>query len=350
MRVRRNECWGSSVLGWVPDRPPMLQVPYKRFHYTRSSHSCSPDDERMIRKNIEALHGLRGIAVLYVVLSHYGSALPLLPFSTVAIGKVGVWIFFTLSAFLLTRNLTDELAKRNEVCGIVAEYGIHRIFRIYPMYLLVISLHWLSGDLPGRMAIEQALLVAGWRELWAIPVEFQYYVLIVPIAIAAGLLRRSMASNIMVLAFLASLPYAFSHPDAIFSNDIVWIQKAAPFLLGSTLAIAITGKQIPAARADAVGVAAIVLLAISSVGYQSLYVRGLDPAYAPFIHVAISVAAAGLVYCSLSSGVLAKPLHASPLVCLEKSVSASTCCIGLRWNTSLVLGCPSGGPVGVLSD
>jgi len=50
------------------------------------------------REFFPALHGLRGIAVLFVVFSHLGGlGLFLFPIPHDGIGKVGVWIFFVLS-------------------------------------------------------------------------------------------------------------------------------------------------------------------------------------------------------------------------------------------------------------
>lgn len=54
-----------------------------------------------------ALDGLRGLAVGIVLLSHAANVgLPVLPgFTLSGIGKSGVYLFFVLSAFLLTRLL-----------------------------------------------------------------------------------------------------------------------------------------------------------------------------------------------------------------------------------------------------
>jgi hypothetical protein len=59
-----------------------------------------------------SLDGLRGIAVLFVVLSHLSNAgfnlTPVLNFA--GSGKYGVFLFFVLSAFLLTFPLIDRNA------------------------------------------------------------------------------------------------------------------------------------------------------------------------------------------------------------------------------------------------
>lgn len=60
---------------------------------------------------VKSLQGLRGLAVLYVLASHIGNYnLKLLPIPLNATGKVGVWIFFGLSAYLLTVKLIWQLS------------------------------------------------------------------------------------------------------------------------------------------------------------------------------------------------------------------------------------------------
>ena len=60
-------------------------------------------------KHFAALDGLRGIAVLMVVLSHL-SLLQLNPFPVdfAGTGKCGVYLFFVLSAFLLTYQFFEK--------------------------------------------------------------------------------------------------------------------------------------------------------------------------------------------------------------------------------------------------
>ena len=108
-----------------------------------------------------SLHGLRGLAVLYVVASHVGNAgFSLLPLPMDAIGKVGVWIFFSLSAYLLTSRLADRVSK-GSISGEILSYAAHRIFRIYPLYLCVLLIHFALGDMSLQVMGLHVLLADG---------------------------------------------------------------------------------------------------------------------------------------------------------------------------------------------
>src|SRR6266446_5951817 len=77
----------------------------------------------------KALDGVRGIAVLMVVLIH-SRFLP--------IGWVGVQIFFVLSGFLITGILLSQ--KAQPFSAFMARFYWRRGLRIWPLYFLFLSL------------------------------------------------------------------------------------------------------------------------------------------------------------------------------------------------------------------
>jgi peptidoglycan/LPS O-acetylase OafA/YrhL len=81
------------------------------------------------------LEGLRGIAVLLVVLHHLRPELP--ESSLVANGRFGVSIFFVLSGFLITSLLLRELRERGRVDA--QSFVVRRIARIAPAYAAVLG-------------------------------------------------------------------------------------------------------------------------------------------------------------------------------------------------------------------
>lgn len=187
----------------------------------------------------DALHGLRGIAVLIVLLSHLGnSGLYLAPVPHNGIGKVGVWIFFVLSAYLLTSRLLTALEREaRSRSAEIKSYFIRRFFRIYPLFLAVLLLHAALGSLSASQVAGHLLLMQGWEELWAIPVEFQYYFFIPLICLAAHRYSRRLAGGALLAALLLSFAYNLAHPDLVISNSVVLLHKLAPFLLGSLLGL-----------------------------------------------------------------------------------------------------------------
>jgi len=141
---------------------------------------------------IYALDGLRGLAVLIVVVSHIsGLGVFLFPsFDIEGTGKSGVFLFFILSAYLLTRPLIDVFQQQMTV-QYMLNYGLRRILRIFPLYILylllaVITTLYVDVYIQGEIqAYPFDLDWAGfWQHLflqdgkfvtWSIPAEFKFY-------------------------------------------------------------------------------------------------------------------------------------------------------------------------------
>ncbi len=166
---------------------------------------------------IKSLDGLRGLAVLLVFLSHMSleqiNLLPALDFS--GMGKAGVYLFLSLSAFLLTWQALDAGESALSYPRYWAGYLLRRVLRIYPLYIvaLLVSLV-LTGFAPGytpRIDSPQDLLghlvlLEGTSIYWAIPVEFTYYLLLPGVALALYYARQlhSLAPLALSLAAIAT--------------------------------------------------------------------------------------------------------------------------------------------------
>lgn len=143
-----------------------------------------PNDHKT--QHFKALDGLRGIAVVLVVLSH-SSNNKIFIHETIdfhAVGKVGVYLFFVLSAYLLDRQIALAFMTKKSSVGYWKNYFIRRFLRIYPLFVIALILHGLSNlagittvidrviDIPLHMA-----LLRGESIFWSIPVEFKYYLI-----------------------------------------------------------------------------------------------------------------------------------------------------------------------------
>lgn len=174
-------------------------------------HSLSLNEKSLIA----AVDGLRGLAVLLVLLSHMNQMemilVPVLDFS--GIGKAGVYLFFVLSAWLLCFKAFQVEENSGWSSGYWAGYWIRRFFRILPLYSLVLAFSWLAtrenwGVWVIRFStedlVEHIFMLEGRSVFWAIPVEFLFYFVLPPLLWLIVILRRKFQSK-AVVCFLASL-------------------------------------------------------------------------------------------------------------------------------------------------
>src|SRR3989304_4428634 len=134
---------------------------------------------------VDSLDGLRGVAVLFVLFSYIcNTGLTIPPFLNFSgSGKYGVFLFFTLSAYLLTtpllKNNYNLLNRR-----LWLNYFIRRTLRIYPLFFIVLLANILIFSvlkqeiairLSWRDVLNHLMLQDGKSIFWSIPVEFKYY-------------------------------------------------------------------------------------------------------------------------------------------------------------------------------
>lgn len=227
------------------------------------------------------IEGLRGIAVLLVVLYHAG--VTWLPG-----GFVGVDVFFVLSGYLITRMLLEELQATGRV-NLVAFYA-RRARRLIPAaaltILVTVAIGWLVlSPLAQLQALKTGLSAATyWSNLrfaleagdyfganlgrdpllhtWSLAVEEQFYLawplLTAAIALATGGRRKGVAwalTLVTVASFAVSLWLSEAAPHwAFFSTPA----RAWEFGVGA-LAGFVALKKRPAAILGPIGVALVVL-------------------------------------------------------------------------------------------
>lgn len=93
------------------------------------------------------LDGLRGVAVLMVLVWHFVGALINVDmggwakgtYRVFILGRTGVDLFFVLSGFLITRIF---LSKTSSGVRFLSVFYIKRVLRIFPPYLLLVGIFW----------------------------------------------------------------------------------------------------------------------------------------------------------------------------------------------------------------
>lgn len=194
-----------------------------------------------------ALDGLRGLAVLIVLASHFssGGLFPFLPAPALhGVGKSGVYLFFVLSAYLLARNLLRMPAGSLARPLTWADYALRRVLRIWPLYLVVLLASWWTTkqgwpvlyDIGDEALWRHLTLREGVSVLWSIPVEFTFYALLPLLVIGMLAMRRFGWPRLVQLGVLAVLLTALGliwPPAASIENDVRLWPYLAVFLCGA---------------------------------------------------------------------------------------------------------------------
>jgi peptidoglycan/LPS O-acetylase OafA/YrhL len=218
----------------------------------------------MLAERTEYLDGVRGFAALIVVFGHCSNAgMDIIPtVNLTATGKVGVWLFFMLSAFLLTDKTVTQLSAGLGPLRVIGAYALRRFLRIMPLYLALLITLYTLGSIDARTAFLHAALIEGNDHLWTIPVEMKFYVLLPLLAFAfmATAERYRLALAVALLALSAGLFFLLS-PPRISGNSLSLVNYLSFFSLGILVLIGSSAVRlrIPAVIA-LFGVVAAVLL------------------------------------------------------------------------------------------
>ena len=280
------------------------------------------------------LDGLRGVAVILVIIFHSG--LNWLPG-----GFLGVSVFFTLSGFLITSLLINERENSGRI-NLKAFWG-RRLRRLAPASLVVIAgvvglASWLSTSIEASRikgdAISATLYFSNWRfiysghsygelfatpsplqHLWSLSIEEQLYV-VVPVLIAGlfamGLRRRAIGYVFLVAVAGSTIATMFTN-----SHELIYYgthTRAAELLLGSALAC-LFGQRIERLAVNkAKSLSTLYIVPIVGVVVLSRF-SSVD---SPWVYSGALTAFAGLSVICLIAAIQAGPvrsiLSSSPLV------------------------------------
>jgi len=177
------------------------------------------------RRKLAALDGIRGLAVLTVMMSHFERFLPnaaaVAPLKTLfAYGWSGVDLFFVLSGFLITGILMQTKTSLNYFRSFYAR----RVLRIFPIYYATLVVVFaVIAIVPGIQNVPPAdqrwtyfaylenwipLWTGAWPpnvlgHFWSLAVEEQFYLvwpLCVLLLTQRGVLRAAVALSLVALA------------------------------------------------------------------------------------------------------------------------------------------------------
>lgn len=119
-----------------------------------------------------AANGTRGLAVIIVLVTH--GLVMFFNKSQIYLsgtGKIGVWLFFVLSAFLLTTKFIDSGLTKDSFI----KYLAGRFFRIIPIFIISALFYYFVGYYDSSVLLDIISMRKGFAHLWTIPVEFKFY-------------------------------------------------------------------------------------------------------------------------------------------------------------------------------
>ena len=262
---------------------------------------------------IPELQGLRGLAVLGVVIYHchprlegtwlyYGSLW----------GWAGVNLFFVLSGFLITSILLDAQDKPHYFRNFYAR----RALRIWPVYLLVLLICYLNAPWFIGLPVWAAVRAASWwayllflqnlfhiaippaiGQTWSLAIEEQYYLLWAPLV---RFLRRPwILATVLTTALVASPLVRMAHLAwKTPTHTLIHLDGIA---LGSLLALGLYTLGMSRAAWLGLGLGALV---------AGVWAAATIAGGTAFLDSALAVAFAGAVLAAITATGARNPLNA----------------------------------------
>jgi peptidoglycan/LPS O-acetylase OafA/YrhL len=281
---------------------------------------------------VPGLDGLRGAAVLGVLLFHSGGLL--------RGGYLGVDLFFVLSGFLITSILVREHDKAGAID--LRAFWIRRARRLMPALLSLmpaIAVYAKTLAAPNELtsirsdALATLGYVANWRAIfsrrsywemftapsplehtWSLAIEEQFYV-VWPLVVAGVLARRRgrrpLALVTLGLTAGSALAMALLYEEGSTMRAYLGTDtRGAAILIGAALALLPAGAPSSSRRLDAIGVIAALVL-----GFAWLRLDGQSELLYRGGFWITEIAAAVLVLCCVRSpeGIVARAFSVRPL-------------------------------------
>lgn len=207
-------------------------------------------------KKFSSLDGLRGISIIFVILSHFMFYSEFI--AKTNFGFIGVEIFFVISGFLITTLLLKERIQHGSIS--LRKFYIRRALRILPVvFLFLITLSILNLvfklGISGISFLSSIFFVknlpipnaSDWysAHLWSLGVEEQFY-LIFPFFLARVSIKKYKNFILLLIFFIPVLNYLFFNKIGLFySNRIVHnISLVFVNLFGSGTALILVGSYL----------------------------------------------------------------------------------------------------------
>lgn len=212
---------------------------FNRYFFPRDGNS----------EHFKALDGLRGIAVLIVMLSH-SSNIDMHLFNILDFrqsGRSGVYLFFILSAYLLDRQIALAIKNNKANIRYWLNYLFRRFMRIYPLFFVALLFnYWMRTQ-----GLTYGIAVTGWGDMlnhlllqkeknigifWSIAVEFKYYFIspIIVLIISRFVKWNVVNVTLALLCLTSFVAFVCNHTK---SSKIATFPFLQIFLVGTIISL-----------------------------------------------------------------------------------------------------------------
>lgn len=207
-------------------------------------------------RNLDVLRAIAALMVLWGHASHLSGET--VPFVSKDAGEAilnilvgGVWLFFAISGYVISRSFVRSLLGDRELPSI-GGYAIRRVARIFPLYWVALAVtigavgvaRARAWDLAAHLALlhnllpsrQQAILPAA----WTLSLELLFYISVPLAAVAAARSRRRRGSPFtaeelagwVLLAWVGSVGWTVLADSVGNTNTGLWLRQLFPSMLG----------------------------------------------------------------------------------------------------------------------
>jgi len=284
----------------------------------------------LLTRHLPELDGLRGIAILAVLFTHFFSysmmghpwtGLGKLVYQVTLGGWLGVDLFFVLSGFLITTILLASRARPH----FFRNFYARRALRILPLYALILAMLWICYAHSGALVLLGLLMsvnfaplfhipvVSGGQALWSLAVEEHFYL------IWPGVVRMARPAIVVLISGLICVGEPVVRAAARFMVEDVYFYSWFRFdglAWGALVAVAVQAGRMErrtALRLAAAGVVGALLMMAAGAPYGILHRGGRLGAALQFSLFYILFAACVLVAVTLSGSKATALLRIGPL-------------------------------------
>lgn len=225
-----------------------------------------------MNKKIPALDGVRALALLNVLILHavsifFPKATPYIS----GMAQFGVWLFFILSAFLLTNRF---FVTGFTYSGVIS-YLLGRTLRIIPVFVLAVFAYSYGG----LFSKDRILLILTFKQtylhLWTIPVEYTFYFILPLFAyVSIKLTEKYSAWHAVFILALIIIIHQMLYPYTDFSNSGTMKWYIPVFLYGVMASCVFnrSSLKIGSKSADAIAI----LIIFSCVAISPMIIKSLN--------------------------------------------------------------------------